>query len=79
MAPDYCPNCGAAVPENTAACLECGADEDTGWNEDAHAQGLCLPDDEFDYDEFVEREFGKEQHEVVPKGLHWFWWVVGVG
>ena len=79
MAPDCCPNCGAAVPANTAACPECGADEDTGWSEDAHAQGLGLPDEEFDYDEFVEREFGKEKPEVVPTGLHWFWWVVGVG
>ena len=28
---------------------------------------------------FAEREFGEEKPEVVPTGLHWFWWVVGVG
>ena len=55
MPPDYCPNCGAAVPARAPACPECGADEDTGWNDDAYAQDLGLPDEDFDYDEFVER------------------------
>ncbi len=32
MPPEYCENCGAGIPPNAAACLECGADEDTGWD-----------------------------------------------
>jgi hypothetical protein len=37
---------------------------------------LDLPDEEFDYNDYVKREFGKP--EVVPRGLHWFWWVVAI-
>jgi hypothetical protein len=41
------------------ACPECGADYETGWNEeDAAYDALGLPDQEFDYDECVRREFG---------------------
>ena len=36
MPPDYCPNCGTAVPAQAVACPECGADEDTGWSDDAY-------------------------------------------
>src|SRR5277367_5476951 len=53
MTPDTCPNCGADVPRNAKACPECGSDENTGWSEEAYAGKLNLPDDKFDYDEFV--------------------------
>lgn len=76
MPPEVCPNCGAEVPRNAKACPECGSDEQTGWSEGAQADGLGLPDDEFDYDDFVKREFGREG--PVPRGMHWFWWVVAV-
>lgn len=79
MPPAFCPNCGVAVPEDAAACPECGADEETGWSDNAYTQGLGLQDEDFDYDKFVEREFGQEKREVIPSGLHWFWWLVGVG
>ncbi len=75
----FCPNCDTAVPSDARACPECGADEETGWSEDAHAQGLGIPDEDFDYDGFVEREFGEEKPSVKPQGLHWFWWLVGLG
>jgi len=76
MPPEVCPNCGAAVPPNARACPGCGADDETGWSEEAHAGGLDLPDEEFDYDDYVKREFGKPG--VVPAGLHWFWWVLAI-
>jgi hypothetical protein len=38
---------------------------------------LELPDQEFDYDDFVEREFGGKK--PVPRGIHWFWWLVALG
>ena len=79
MPPAFCPNCNTAVPSGAHACPECGADEETGWGEDAHAQSLGIPDEDFDYDEFVEREFGEEKPGVKPQGLHWFWWLVGLG
>jgi len=76
MAPDICPNCGAEVPPNAKACPECGSDETTGWSEEAQTGGLDLPEEKFDYNDFVEREFGREK--PVPRGMHWFWWIVGL-
>jgi hypothetical protein len=75
MPPEICPNCGAPVPRRAKACPACGADERTGWAEDAHTGDLDLPDEDFDYDDYVRREFGGE---VKPRGLHWFWWLIGV-
>jgi hypothetical protein len=63
VSPEVCPNCGADVPPKARACPECGADETTGWSDEASAGSLGLPDDSFNYDEFVEREFeGKKPH-----------------
>jgi len=75
MTPDVCPNCGADVPRDAKACPECGSDENTGWSEEAYAGKLNLPDDKFDYDEFVKQEFGGEQK---PRGVSWLWWIVAV-
>ena len=77
MPPEFCDHCGADIPPNAAACPECGADEHSGWADHGH-QGLNLPDEDFDYDEFISREFGGDKKAVVPKGLHWFWWIVGL-
>jgi uncharacterized membrane protein YvbJ len=71
MTPEVCPNCGADVPRNAKACPECGADENTGWSETACAGSLGLPDEEFDYKEFVKEEFGSGIGK--PRGIHWFW------
>lgn len=75
--PETCPNCGAEVPPRARACPECGADDQTGWSEAARSDGLGLPDDSFDYNDFVKREFGGQG--PVPRGIHWFWWVVALG
>ena len=74
--PDTCPNCGAEIPRNAKACPECGSDEKTGWSQEAQYGGLDLPDDNFDYDDFVKREFAEEK--PIPRGLHPFWWIVAV-
>ena len=74
MTPETCPNCGADVPAKAKACPECGSDEQTGWSEEAHASGLELPEEEFDYGDYVKREFGSKS--PVPHGIHWFWWVI---
>lgn len=75
--PDNCPNCGADLPKNAHACPDCGSDEKTGWSDEAYVGGLDLPDEEFNYNEFVGREFGGKK-KIVPHGIHWFWWVVAV-
>lgn len=46
------------------------------WEQDAAHDGLDLPDDDFDYDEFVAREFGKAPHHRI--GVKWYWWLLGV-
>jgi hypothetical protein len=58
MTPETCPKCGTDVPPRARACPECGADENTGWSDQAHADSIGLPDDSFDYGEYVQREFG---------------------
>lgn len=64
MSDDYfvCPCCGADVKAGKNFCRDCGASDDFGWAEeglwddevDVGYQG----DGDFDYDEFVDREFG---------------------
>ena len=75
MPSEVCPNCGALVPRQAKACPECGADETTGWSTSAHADNLGLPDENFDYQEFVKDEFGGR---TKPRGLHWLWWLTAV-
>ena len=72
--PDTCPVCGTEVPPSARACPECGADDTTGWNEDrAVYDGLDLPDNEFDYDAYLKKEFGdlKEPGGKPNKLLAW--------
>jgi len=78
--PEICPNCGTEVPRNARACPECGSDKETGWSDHAEAQRLGLPDDEFNYDEFVKEEFGAtdQRREVRPRGFGWLWWIVAI-
>ena len=76
MSPEICPNCGASVPRNAKACPECGSDEETGWSDAAETEGLALPDENFDYDDFVKKEFGSKG--PVPRGIKWYWWVIAV-
>jgi hypothetical protein len=77
MSPEVCPVCGAEVPPNAKSCPECGADEKTGWSEEARTSGLDLPDEDFDYGEFVKREFEGDKR-LKPLGIHWFWWLVAI-
>jgi hypothetical protein len=71
-----CPVCGEDVPVKAKACPHCGACEKSGWNEDAtDADGLDLPDPEFNYDEFTAREFGTPRK---LKGKEIFWKIAAV-
>jgi hypothetical protein len=76
MAPENCPNCGADVPARAKACPECGACEATGWSDESRTDGLDLPDDSFDYDDYAQREFGSKK--VVPRGLDPIWWITAI-
>jgi uncharacterized membrane protein YvbJ len=50
-----CPCCGAEVRAGASFCRECGASDESGWS-DAEEEGFAT-DDEFDYDDYLEREF----------------------
>jgi hypothetical protein len=78
MPPEVCPNCGADVPPTAKACPECGADEQTGWSDTPHVGNPNIPDDEFDYDEFVKEEFGQGSGRIKPRGIHWLWWATAL-
>lgn len=73
--PEICPVCGEDVPKGSLGCPECGADHASGWRESAESHdGLDLPDDEFNYDEFVQEEFGTSHH---PR-IHPVWWIAAL-
>jgi len=75
--PGDCPVCGEFVPRKAVACPGCGASRDSGWNEEATVSGLDLPDDEeFDYDDFLAREFGQGRPKRPDRRR--FWTVVGL-
>ena len=79
MPPEFCPNCGAEIPRKAKACPGCGADENCGWAGDsrqASSADLGLPEEDFNYNEFTRREFGRPSPK--PAGLHWAWWVTGI-
>ena len=74
--PEVCPVCGEDVPNNSLACPECGADHDSGWREDFDIHDAAgLPEDDFDYDEFVKQEFGSSPK---PAGLKPVWWITAI-
>jgi hypothetical protein len=73
--PSECPVCGETLLPKAKACPECGACEKSGWKNDFSADGLNLPDEEFDYDDFIEKEFGKK---AVPPSIKKRWWIVAI-
>jgi len=60
---DYfvCPHCGADVPVHATFCRECGASDESGWGGGDYDSNVGVStgcgDNDFDYDEFVSREF----------------------
>lgn len=71
--PGQCPVCGEWVYKGAAACDECGACEKSGWSGNTGADGLDLPDEDFDYDDFVAREFGGRESKKPQISNIWWW------
>ncbi len=65
-----CPVCGEVVPARAKACPECGACDKSGWRGDA-GDGLDLPDDDFDYDAFLESEGLRPPRKAAPSKSLW--------
>ena len=76
IAPEICPICSEEVPASALACPECGADHRSGWREDAeNTGGLDLPDENFQYEEWVKEEFGAAHR---PSKLKLIWWLAAI-
>ena len=74
--PGVCPVCGEEVPRGALACPECGADHNSGWREDADTyDGVDLPEHDFNYDDFVKREFGSR---AKPAAIKPVWWITAI-
>ncbi len=74
--PEICPACGEDVPPDALACPECGADHNSGWREDADTyDAVDLPDEGFNYEEFVKREFGSS---LKPAAIKPVWWITAI-
>lgn len=76
--PGQCPVCGEWVPRGAVACDDCGACAKSGWSGDTHEDGLDLPDDEFDYEDFVAREFGGRGSRQTSTSNVWWWVALGL-
>jgi hypothetical protein len=73
---DYfrCPQCNGEVRVGAAACPHCGSDDETGWSEDADVE-----EDDFDYDEYVAREFPDDRQPFQrTRGVNRFWQAVAI-
>jgi hypothetical protein len=62
-----CPGCKKATPKKR---------KKRSWEQSETYDGLDLPDDDFDYDEYVAREFGKTPHRQI--GIPWYWWLLAI-
>lgn len=61
-----CPHCGDLIAEDATFCRHCGSSEADGWSDADPEDG----EDDFDYDEYVEKEFG---HSPVARTLPPVW------
>ncbi len=54
-----CPLCGEPVGQGALGCRSCGSDSETGWSGLAEEMtaDLGTPLADFDYDEYLDREF----------------------
>ncbi len=88
MAPDtyLCPTCDheVIVGKSCRSCRKTPQKKKKkkqtprkSWEQDSSNDGLDLPNENFDYDEFLEREFGKAPpHRQIGIALHW--WIVAI-
>ena len=72
-----CPQCGGEVRVGSYGCARCVKPpkprERKSWEQDEVYDGLSLPDDEFDYDDFAANELGVGKAKRSTKEKI-FWW-----
>ena len=61
-----CPFCNELIKPDAISCYHCGSDKETGWSGSHYEESFDLDfDDDFDYDDMVEKEFGKKQNSNI--------------
>lgn len=75
--PGDCPVCSADVPAGRRSCPHCGATGADGWSEDAGHEAAGIPDDTFDYNEYLKREFGNPTP-GVRFDRQTLWWATAI-
>jgi hypothetical protein len=76
-----CPSCGAEVRVGSRGCPQCISAKSAKWEQDEHLDGVDLPEEaaEFDYNDFVKREFGgRSSSRLKPHSIKWKWWITAV-
>lgn len=80
-----CPGCGAELKVGSRGCPRCASRKKRrkatvrAWDQSSAYDGLDLPAEDFDYDDFVAREFDDEEEAPHRKtGLRWYWWLAAV-
>ena len=84
-----CPGCDKEVRVGSRRCPHCNppakrrkrqqsaaSGSRRSWEQDSAQDGLDLPGGDFDYDDFVAREFGGKPHRKT--GIKWYWWATAV-
>lgn len=51
----FCPHCGSEIKDDATFCRHCGSNESIGWNQES-----SFVDEELDYNEILENEFGDD-------------------
>lgn len=70
-----CPGCPKQGAIKTRKRRAKAAPRRRSWEQDSYYDGMDLPDEDFDYDDFVAREFGAPHQRLRVK---WYWWVLGI-
>ncbi len=74
-----CPKCGREVRVGSNRCLHC--EPKRSWEQDDGCDGLDLADsdEDWDYDDFIRREFSEGGRPAGEGHLCWPWIAVGLG
>lgn len=73
--PGNCPVCDEHVPHGLVSCPQCGSCSRSGWGDEIGYDGLDLPDDsaDFNYDDYVSREFSGPEGKPKSDLTLWQW------
>ena len=72
-----CPGCAPKRQRRRKRLKKVASSRRKDWNQDAISEGLGIPDEEFDYEDFIQREFASKPHRRI--GIKWYWWATAAG